>query len=64
MLGPIHRNHCGNGATAGEEIEFLAVRTVGFHLEISQEMEGYMEGGKKEGRTLILPNAVCTSDSP
>lgn len=64
MLGPVHRNHCGNDATTGEEIEFLAVRTVGFHLEISQEMEGYKEGGERERGTWILAHTVCTSDSP
>lgn len=64
MLGPVHRNHGGSGAAAGEEIEFLAVRTVGFHLEISQEMEGYREGGKGERGACILPHGVCTSASP
>lgn len=63
MLGLVYRNHCGN-ATTGEEIEFLTLRTVGFPLEISQEVEGYMEGRKREGVTCILPHAVCTSDSP
>lgn len=64
LVGSVHGDHCGNDAITGEEIEFFAVRTVDFHIEISQEMEGYMEGGKRERGTCILPHAVCTSDSP
>lgn len=55
LVGAGTRNHCGNDVTTGEEIEFLTVRTVGYHLEISHEMERYMEGGEKVRGTCILP---------
>lgn len=46
MLVPFHRNHCGSipeslgGAAAGEEVELLALRAVGFYPESCQKMEG------------------------